>query len=60
MATVRCTSGQICQKLDAHYVSALQGKLLTSDKEEDGRTRGTFLFFSFVLSSFHLFTTNIT
>jgi hypothetical protein len=38
MATTCCTSGWKGQKLNAHYVSTLQGKLLMPNKEEDGRT----------------------
>jgi hypothetical protein len=38
MATACCTSEWRGQKLNAHNTSALQGKLLTLDKEEDGRT----------------------
>jgi hypothetical protein len=34
MTTARCTSGWRGQKLNPHCVSALQGKLLTPDKEE--------------------------
>jgi hypothetical protein len=51
MATTYCTSGWRGQKINAHYISVLQGKLLTTDKEKDGRTRGH-LFFVFL---FHLF-----
>jgi hypothetical protein len=56
MATMRCTSGWRGQKLDAHCVSALQGKLLMPDTEEDGHTRGhlfVFLFHLFPLSPFY-------
>jgi hypothetical protein len=54
MATTRRTSGRRGQKLNAHCVSALQGKLLTPNKKEYGRTQGhLFLFFS---SIFFLFT----
>ena len=60
MATTRCTSGRRGQKLDAHCVSALQGKLLMPDKEEDGHTRGHLFVFLFYLFPFHLFTTNET
>jgi hypothetical protein len=35
-------------------------KLFPPDKEEDGHARGHFLFFSFILSYFHLFTMNVT
>jgi hypothetical protein len=42
------------QKLNAHNVSTLQGKLLTPDKEEDGHTQGHL--FCFSLSSFPHFT----
>jgi hypothetical protein len=54
IATAYCTSGWRGQKLNAHNVSALQGKLLTLDKEEDGHTRGHL--FCFSLSSFPHFT----
>jgi hypothetical protein len=61
MATACCTSEWRGQKFNAHNTSILQGKLLTPDKEEDGRTQGhLFSFFSFVFSPFHLFTTNVT
>jgi hypothetical protein len=60
MATARCTSGRKGRKLDAHCISTLQGKLLTPDKEEDGRTRGHLFVFLFRLFHFHLFTTNVT
>jgi hypothetical protein len=55
VATARCTSVQRGQKLDAHCISVLQGRLLTPDKEEDGHTRGPLFVFLF-----HFFTTNIT
>jgi hypothetical protein len=58
MATTRYTSGQRGQNLDTDCVSALQGKLLTPDKEEDSHTRGHL--FLFHLFPFHLFTTNVT
>jgi hypothetical protein len=58
MATAHCTNGWKGQKLNAHNISAPQGKLLTPDKEKDGRTRGH-LFFS-LLFPFHLFTTTVT
>jgi hypothetical protein len=58
MATTRCTSGWRGQKLDAHCVSALHGKMLTLDKEEDSHTRGHI--FLFHLFPFHLFTANVT
>jgi hypothetical protein len=51
MATACCTSEWRGQKINARCISALQGKLLTPDKEEDGRTQG-YLFFIFL---FHLF-----
>jgi hypothetical protein len=38
MTTTRHTRRWKGQKLNAHDVSALQGKLFTSDKEEDGHT----------------------
>jgi hypothetical protein len=60
MATARYTSGCRGQKLNAHYVSALQDKLLTLDKEEDGHTQGHLFVFLFHLFPFHLFTTNAT
>ena len=60
MAATSCTSGRRGQKLDAHCVSALQGKLLTPNKEEDGHTRGHLFVFLFYLFPFHLFTTNVT
>ena len=47
MASARRTSGQRGQTLNAHCVLALQSKLLTPDKEEDGYTHGPFLFFYF-------------
>jgi hypothetical protein len=56
MATTRRTSGWKGQGLDAHYVPALQDKLLTPDKEEDGHTRGhlfVFLFLLFPISHFY-------
>jgi hypothetical protein len=54
MATTRCTSGLRGQKLNAHDVSALQGKLLTPDKQENGHTQGHL--FCFSLSYFPHFT----
>jgi hypothetical protein len=39
----------------AHYISVLQGKLLTPDKKGDGRTRGHFFVFLFHLFSILLF-----
>jgi hypothetical protein len=60
MVTARCTNGQRGQKLDAHYIPALQGKLLTPDKEEDGHARGHLFVFLFHLFPFHLFTTIVT
>jgi hypothetical protein len=48
MATTCCTSGWRGQKLND--IIALQGKLLTLDKEEDGHTR-CHLFFLFCLFS---------
>jgi hypothetical protein len=63
MAIVHFTSEQRGQRLNAHYVSALQGKLLTSNKKEDGHTRGhlfCFSLLSFPLSPFYLSTTNVT
>jgi hypothetical protein len=56
MATVRCISGWRGHKLNTHYVPALQDKLLTPNKEEDGRTQDHL----FRLFPFHLFTTNVT
>jgi hypothetical protein len=56
MATTRHTSGWKGQGLDAHYVPALQDKLLTQDKEKDGHTRGhlfVFLFLFFSISPFY-------
>jgi hypothetical protein len=47
-------SGWKGQKLNAHYISVLQGKLFTPDKEEDGHTQGHL--FCFSLSSFFHFT----
>jgi hypothetical protein len=38
MAAERYTSGWRGQKINAHYVSMLQGKLLTLAKEEDRHT----------------------
>jgi hypothetical protein len=61
MATTCCTNGWRGQKINARYISTLQGNLLTPNKEEDGHTRGHF--FCFSLSSFPyftFFTTNIT
>jgi hypothetical protein len=58
MAIACCTSGWRGQKLNAHYISAPQGKLFTPDKEEDDRTQGHV--FSFIFFPFHLFTTNVT
>jgi hypothetical protein len=54
MTTTRCTSEWRGQKLNAHDASALQGKLLTPDKEEDCHDRG--YLFCFSLSSFPHFT----
>jgi hypothetical protein len=56
MDTARCTNGWRGQKLNAHYVTALQDKLLTPDKKEDGRTQGhlfVFLFRLFPISPFY-------
>jgi hypothetical protein len=53
MAIACCTSGWRGQKINAHYISALQGKLLTAVKEEDGRTQGHLFYFS--LSPFPYF-----
>jgi hypothetical protein len=50
VTTTCCTSRWRGQKINAHYISALQGKLFTPDKEEDGHTRGHL--FCFSLSSF--------
>jgi hypothetical protein len=44
------------KKLNAHCISALQGKLLTPDKEEDGHTRDHLFVFHFHLLPFHLYT----
>jgi hypothetical protein len=60
VATTRWTSGRRSQKLDAHCILALQGKLLTSDKEEDSHAQGHLFVFLFHLFSFHLFTTIVT
>jgi hypothetical protein len=61
MATACCTSGWRGQKINVYCISVVQEKLLPPDKEEDGRTpRPPFLFFSFIFSPFHLFTTNVT
>jgi hypothetical protein len=60
VATTRCTSGWRGQKLDVHCVPALQGKLLTPDKEEDGHTRGHLFVFLSRLFPFHLFTSIVT
>jgi hypothetical protein len=61
MATTCCTSGWRGPKINVHYISVLQGNLLTPDKEEDGRAQGhLFLSFSFIFSLFHLFITNVT
>jgi hypothetical protein len=63
MATTHFTSGRRGEKLNAHYISALQGKLLMPDKEEDSHTRGhlfCFSLLSFLLSPFYLSTTNVT
>jgi hypothetical protein len=61
MTTARCTSGWRGQKLNGHYVPALQDKVLTPDKEEDGHTQcHLFLFFFFVFSPLYLFTTTVT
>jgi hypothetical protein len=56
MATMHRTSGWRGQKLNAHDASALQEKLLTPNKEEDGHTRGhlfIFLFPLFPISPFY-------
>jgi hypothetical protein len=53
MATTCCISGWRGQKINARYISALQGKLFTPDKEEDGHTRDHLFYFS--LSSFSPF-----
>jgi hypothetical protein len=50
MAAARCTSRWRAQKINACCISALQGRLLPPDKEEDGHTRGHL--FCFSLSSF--------
>jgi hypothetical protein len=53
MAIARHTSERRGQKLNAHCVSVLQGKLLTLNKEEDGYVQGhPFLFFSFMFPHF--------
>jgi hypothetical protein len=48
------------QGLDAHYIPALQDKLLTLDKKKAGHTRGYLFIFLFLFFPFHLFTTNVT
>jgi hypothetical protein len=61
MATACNTSGRRGQKINACCISALQGKLLPPDKEEDGRTRGHLFCFSlFPFLYFIFFTTNVT
>jgi hypothetical protein len=50
MATARRTSGRRGQKLNTRCISALQGKLLTPNKEEDDHVQGHLFYFS--LSSF--------
>jgi hypothetical protein len=61
MATACCTSGWRGQKLNAHNVSALQGKLLTPDKEKDGHTQDHLFCYSLLsFSHFTFFTTNVT
>jgi hypothetical protein len=52
MATTCGTRGWRGQKINAYCISALQGKLLPLNKEEDGRTRGHL--FCFSLSSFSI------
>jgi hypothetical protein len=49
MATTRRTSRWKGQGLNAHYVPALQDKLLTPDKEVDDHTRGHLFVFLFIL-----------
>jgi hypothetical protein len=61
MATTRRTSRWKGQGLNAHYVPALQDKLLTPDKEVDGHTRGHLFVFLFILFPIlPFFTTNVT
>jgi hypothetical protein len=60
MATTRHTSRWRELKDQRSVRLHATGELLLRDKEEDGRARGHFLFFSFILSRFYLFTTNIT
>jgi hypothetical protein len=59
MATSRHTSGRRGQKLNTHHVSALQGKLLMPNKEEDSHTRCYLFVFLFHLVLISPFTTNV-
>jgi hypothetical protein len=52
MAIARHTSGRRGQKLNAHCVSVLQGKLLTLNKEEDCHVQGHPFLFSFMFPHF--------
>jgi hypothetical protein len=60
MATSCYTSGWKGQKINVCCISALQGKLLPPDKEEDSRTRDHLFVFLFRLFPTSPFITNIT
>jgi hypothetical protein len=60
MATAHRTSGRRGQKLNAHYISALQCKLLTPDKEKDGHVQCHIFCFSLLSFPLYLFTIIVT